>query len=204
MSFNIGELFKADEVVFKFQEIQSDISMSVKEIKTYWSRDYLDVKSYLTYAERIAHTPLDKENSGHWEGERGESKYILEDPKLKKILEKYGVDGIEYKNGRPDFHPITEATVYNPDENAFIPQNFSYADQKCAKQWNECARDGKTDWTERDVKSFRSEQKYTWHECSDMKTYQLVKREVHEEFKHTGGVAEYKHKNNIVGGFDHE
>jgi len=35
----------------------------------------------------------------------------------------------------------------------------------------------------------RRTQEYTWHHHQDGKTMQLIKRDVHEEFFHTGGMS---------------
>ena len=83
------------------------------------------------------------------------------------------------------------------------PDNFRKADEECAKQWNEQSKDGRTDWTARDIKEWRQDNKYSWHERLDMKTMDLVQRDVHEECKHYGGVAECKrHEALNGGGFD--
>ena len=170
-----------------------------------------------TYKERLDHTPTIENSNGHWEGERGESKYIIENPEVKKTLEKYGVDGIEYKDGIPDFEPVSEATVEidnmtenrhstrDPETGEVTKGNFEQADEKCAEKFNEEAKDGKTDWTAADVKKYREDNNLTWHECSDGKTCMLIPRDVHETCRHTGGCSECAHKNNELandGGFD--
>ena len=63
-------------------------------------------------------------NGGHWEGERGNSKWFPNRDEIPKnpltnpdgltwgqILDKYGIDGIEFKNGEPDFSPVAKGTV---------------------------------------------------------------------------------------------
>ena len=80
------------------------------------------------------------------------------------------------------------------------PYNFKQADEVCANQWNESGRDGRNDWTARDVESWRKENKYSWHERLDMKTMDLVQRDVHEECKHYGGVAECRRHDALNGG----
>ena len=43
-----------------------------------------------------------------------------------------------------------------------------------------------------EIKQWRMENKYTWHECKDCKTMQLVPTEVHGNIPHSGGIAETK------------
>lgn len=147
-----------------------------------------------TYGERIEQTPKEGER-GAWTGERGESTYIPANEKLREILARCGVDGIEYRDGVPDFTPCAEATVEidNMSTKRYGPGgNFEQCDQKCADQWNREGRDGRTDWTARDVAQWREQNGYTWHERNDRRTCDLVPTEVNDQFGHLGGVAECK------------
>lgn len=142
-----------------------------------------------TYEERLKQTPAEGDR-GSWTGERGESKYIPTDEEVKAILAEYGMDGIEYKDGIPDFSKCSEATVEIDNMSSNRNKNFEQCDEKCAEQWNAEARDGKTDWTARDVANWRRENHYSWHECNDRKTCQLVPTKVNDYFGHLGGVGE--------------
>lgn len=73
------------------------------------------------------------------------------------------------------------------------PSNFKQADKACAEKWNTEKKDGRTDWTAKDVKKWRQENMCSWHERINMKTMDLVPRKIHEVCKHYGGVAECKH-----------
>lgn len=150
-----------------------------------------------TYKERVDRTPRDDGERGEWQGERGESVFVPNDPEIKQILEEYGVEGIEYQDGIPDFSPCAESTVEidNMTDNRSGPpvegSNFQQCDQKCAEQWNAQARDGRTDWTARDVANWRRENGYSWHERNDMKTCDLIPTKINGYFGHLGGVGEY-------------
>lgn len=176
---------------------------------------------YTDLSDRIGRTPLDSEN-GHWDGERGESKYIpSEETELgragKEKLAEYGLDGIQYKDGFPDYSECNEGTVkidhmtenrndYTDDAGNYQQGNFSQADTKLSEKWNEEKRDGKSDWTASDVREFRRENELSWHECGDMETMNLVSRDIHggatSVFLHSGGVAECKIRDSLGGGFD--
>jgi len=196
---------KAATFFEKFEEaievIKPENMRNVEFIKKFW--DSLENDYLSNYEERIKQTPTDKNNErGYWEDERSESKYIPSDEKIKEILTKYGLDGIEYRNGTPDFSGCSESTIEidNMTENRSI--NFEQADEKCAAQWNKEGRDGKTDWTARDVANWRRENGYSWHECNDRKTCQLVPTEINDYFGHFGGVGECKKANSQEEGFD--
>lgn len=155
-----------------------------------------------TYKERVDRTPRDDGERGEWQGERGESVFIPNESEIIAILDEYGIEGIEYKNGIPDFSPCSESTVEieNMTDNRSGPpvegSNFQQCDQKCAEQWNAQARDGRTDWTARDVANWRRENGYSWHERNDMKTCDLIPTKVNAYFGHLGGVGEYIRSSN--------
>ena len=137
------------------------------------------------YEDRIRLTPI---NGGSWAGVRGESNFVFDNPDLKKVLP----NGIAYKNGYPDFSPITLQDVRLP---GLISRdrdtNFRAANQILAN---------KLGVKESDVVRFMREQKYTWHEVEDMRTMQLVPSFIHTgkvgsmdfgvKYGHLGGVAE--------------
>lgn len=74
----------------------------------------------------------------------------------------------------------------------------------CAEQWNIEKKDGRIDWDAADVRDWRRENNCSWHECCDTRTMMLVPTEIHGYFRHSGGVAECKARDNadVGGGFD--
>ena len=148
-----------------------------------------------SYKERMDRTPAEGER-GTWEGKRGESKYIPANDtesgaKATEKLAEYGMDGVEYKNQFPDFFNCSEADVeIEMTDTRYI--NFMNADIECAKKWNQEGRDGRTDWTLRDISEYRTNNRLSWHECEDRKTCRLVSQDIHDYFRHSGGVSECK------------
>lgn len=142
-------------------------------------------------------------SNGSWEGEKGDSTW-KPDPDYvppnsnpegktwKEIEDKYGMDGVKFKDGEPDFSEIAEATVEIDDFTGNRFENFAQADSKLAEKWNAEGRDGRTDWTARDVAAYRKENNLTWHERRDMKTMDLVPSEVHNNIPHAGGISAWK------------
>lgn len=139
---------------------------------------------------------LPKEN-GEWDGEIGNSKWMPKPdfiPKVinpenktwKQILDKYGIDGIEFKDGYPDFSKISKGEVKIDDFTDDRSSNFAQADEKLAEKW---------DCSPEEVEKWRKENGYTWHECENCKTMQLVPSEVHGNIPHSGGISEYKKQN---------
>ena len=168
-----------------------------------------------TYKERYDQTPAEGDR-GAWTGNRAESCYKpnTETEKGAIVAEKlseYGLDGIEYKDAVPIFDGCTEETVeIDMSENRLSNVsegnvgNFEKADTECAKKWNDEGKDGKTDWTVRDVTKYRQDHKMTWHECMDRKTCQMISTVIHDYFGHSGGVCECKKTVGQIlgGGFD--
>ena len=185
-------------------------------IKSEWGGDYT------TYNERLSRTLKNDTFLGQYEGERGESKFIPSDATEagRKALEKlseYGTNGVEYKNAEVDFSKCSEATVkidkmtdnmanYRDEDGDICLGNFAQADIKCAELWSKECKDGKNDWTPEDVENWRKEHNCSWHERCDTKTMDLVPREIHDFFKHSGGRAECRLRDSVNQGgiFDGE
>ena len=157
---------------------------------------------------------------GYFEGNKGESKYVPAGRTVKgivviDILKKYGVDGIVYRNAEPDFEVCSEAVVkikamsknrenYRDSYGISKLGNFSQADIACAKLWNSQGRGGRTDWEARDVLDYRKLNGLTWHEKCDTETMVLVRSEINDYFKHSGGCSECAKRDaeQNGGGFD--
>ena len=152
--------------------------------------------------QRINNTP----KSG-FDGIRGNSKCYPDGNTEagRKAIDKmaeYGQDSVKYENGIVDFSPFSETTVrIDMTDNRKI--NFKNADEACSKKWNDALIDGRNNWTASDIKEWRHENNFTWHERSDMKRCDLVSLDIHnsEVFSHTGGIAEFNAKNKFeIGG----
>ena len=146
-----------------------------------------------TSKERIDRTPRADSPRGEWTGDRGDSVFIPTDPDMVDTLKEYGMEGVRYEDGVVDFSPCAEATVEidsMSEQRYGRGGNFEQADTKCAEQWNDAAKGGKTDWTPRDVANWRAENNYSWHERNDMKTCDLVLTKINDYFDHLGGVSE--------------
>ena len=157
--------------------------------------DYLS-----TYKERIDRTPNESGERGQWEDVRGESTFYPSNSLMKSLLKEFGLEGIQYTHGIPDFLKCSACTVEidNMTEKRHgIEGNFAQCDQKCADMWNKDGQDGKDDWTARDVQKWREENGYSWHERNDMKTCDLIPTKVNDYFGHLGGVAECKRRDGV-------
>lgn len=151
--------------------------------------------------------PREKDENGNlngsWTGNPGNSTWEpnLEktpDPMNKKsgnpdrltwgeILDKYQITGIRFKDGEPDFSQVMKDEVKIDDFTTDRRVNFNKADTALAEKWNVSPRE---------VADWRKENNYTWHECKDCKTMQLIPGEVHHNIPHEGGIAEKKREQN--------
>ncbi len=205
-----------------FKEIKPEKPISVSEARAFVDSLFTETKvqeqekEYFTdYDERMKQTPTD----GTWTGERGESKFIpnKETEKGKSAadcLAEKGMDGIEYKNAEPDFSKCAEATVEIPnmtenrygyfiDSNGLLQKaNFTQADEMLAKKWNAESKDGRNDWASTEIRDWRKDNKFIWHECCDTKTMNLVVEPIHRYCTHSGGVAECKKRDGVDDGGD--
>ncbi|PEI83574.1 cytoplasmic protein [Bacillus pseudomycoides] len=162
-----------------------------------------------TYEGRRNQTPLTEKNKKvGFEGLRGESLCTLKpppDPGVKRILDGVGVKGIQYKNGVPDFSPVSKAQVEidhmyggtgSKHGNKARRSNFAQANEKLAEQLNKspelASKFGMKpgNITKSDIEDFRLANNLTWHELNDVKTMQLVPSSINSTFGHLGGVGE--------------
>lgn len=230
----MGELSHADvkdiktESTESYRDIKPEKEMSTKELNNMVSDEFnkatkdaeLDIKKDSvernfdpSHKDCMTTSTERKEwadrSNGAWDGEPGNSKFNPEKQEAKDALDRYRQEGVEYTDGEPDFSKVSEATVQIDNmssERYGQGNNFDQANQKCAEKWNNEGKNGKNDWTARDVENWRTENHYTWHERLDRKTMDLVQRDLHEECKHYGGVAECKRyeatRSQNGGGFD--
>ena len=175
-------------------------------------------KFLTSYEDRKKITPTGKDGDikGEWEGKRGESVYRSNNDEVNEVLQEKGLVGIEYKNGVPDFLKVSEAEVdighmtsnrdavggdysyKNDDPNTTMsylttsyedPGNYKQADLLLANE--RCV-------SPKEIKGYRENNELMWHECNDMSKMQLVPAQAHNEFRHSGGVAERRALDNSV------
>jgi hypothetical protein len=126
-----------------------------------------------TYEERIDLTPV---SNGRWSGERGESTFYSDNPRVREFLPD---GGIEYRNGYPDFTPVMlEEVPFNMTSSRTA--NMVELDKLLAERWGE---------TPAYVRWFRREYGYTWHEHEDMTRGQLIPTVFNSTFRHMGGIG---------------
>jgi len=163
------------------------------------------VEYFSTYTERLQQTPSESGERGEWEGRRGESKFVSYDEHINDVLEEHDLDGIEYKDGIPDFSEVSASTVEIDSMSENRAANFKQCDERAVEQWNKEGHEGRNDWTAREIAQWRKENGYSWHERNDMKTCDLVPTEINDHFGHLGGVSECKKRDSLEndgGDFD--
>ena len=154
---------------------------------------YVNRGYYSTYEERISRTPVE---NGEWAGERGESKFISDSDEVSSYLKEANVDGVNYRDGCPDFTPFSKGEVEIPamsSDRLTKMGNFEQADAALARQRGDGC-------TARDVANWRKANGYTWHELNDMKTCQKVPSSINKVYRHLGGVSECKHREDMMNG----
>lgn len=149
-------------------------------------------------------------NHGQWDGEPGDSVWHPEPEIIPKtanpeqqnwseIHKKNEIDGISFNDGYPDFSKTADVTVKIDDFSSNRDVNFAQADRAGAENWNQEVKQGRTDWKTSEFNEYRKENNFTWHECEDMETLQLVPSEIHANIPHQGGIANFKKQNAING-----
>lgn len=188
--FQFAEVKSNDCPLFKIAKSMQDKTMDVSELDKPIAKEICVAKG----------CPVEG-NSGAWTGERGNSEWTpnREDVPTRynpnnltwgEILDKYEIENIPFKDGEPNFSEVSKGTVEINDFSDSRRKNFVQADEKLSEQ-RSCAPE--------EVKNWREQNGYTWHECSDCKTMQKVSSEVHGNVNHHGGISEIKSVNNSNG-----
>lgn len=177
---------------------KTENKMSIQELDNYWNKKFelnkneinetgLPEKFYSKKEDREMYLPQE----GKWEGEVGDSKFILDNKEVNQELKKYHLDGIEYKNCVPDFSKCSEVTTKIDKITPDLVTNFKEFSKKLVAEGKFAS--------EREVLEFKQKNNLAFHECSDMKTCQLVPISIHEAFKHTGGRFEAREYEKLHG-----
>lgn len=61
-------------------------------------KSFEKLELHSTYEERLQQTPKEETDRGEWSGQRGESTFKPSDLEIGKIMQKYNMEGVEYKN----------------------------------------------------------------------------------------------------------
>lgn len=183
-----------DSLREKANELREQFDKSKKEASK--SGEFKDGNANVD--KEVSGCPIDG-HYGKWEGERGNSKWCPdkevvpnkqgtnpENKTWEEISKENGIDGIDFKDGEPDFSEIAEVEAEIDDFSENRESNFKQADEALAEYRGV---------TPKEIKDYRKENGYTWHECSDCKTMQLVPSEVHGNVSHKGGISAIKSQN---------
>ena len=214
-SSNFDEYLTKEKELLKEVEKKRDLK-GTSEVDTPSAFKQTEFAS--SYEARLNQTPSPNNKTVGFEGQRGESKCILKPPpdsELKNILDEAGIDGINYKNGVPDFSPVAKAELeidhmvggVGSNGTKARTANFKQADIKLAEQLNKspelASKFGLTQGKIKagDIADIREELMLTWHELNDGKTIQLVPSEINSKFGHLGGVGEINAGAFEPGGF---
>ena len=126
------------------------------------------------------------------------------------MLNQYGTDVVEYSNREPNFLPF-EVTMDKEDFQQFLYNKgkdvavndeinghiyldkintsrngsdgtYSTANKRMAELLGENVAAS-------DVADYMKQKGYTWHECGDRHTVQMIPSEINQAFSHTGGIG---------------
>ncbi|MCC8152374.1 MAG: HNH endonuclease [Lachnospiraceae bacterium] len=175
-----------------FQNLRGDCSENDSE----------KIKENIEESNEVTDTAVEKNsrlprNGGEWTGTAGNSDWIPDEdvipgdrngtnPEHKtwdEIKDQYEFEKIPFLDGEPDFSEVSKGQVEIDDFTEDRDANFDQADERLAEQLG-CDPEQVAKW--------RQENRYTWHECRNCSTMQLVPTEVHGNISHSGGISEYK------------
>ncbi|MDY5858888.1 MAG: HNH endonuclease [Porphyromonas sp.] len=153
--------------------------------------------------------------NGTWDGEVGNSlftpnpdyvppsKTAYNNPdslSMGQIMEKYGITGVRYNYGYPDFTPVARETVILDDIGSFYrheadrPKGTPIGNSVHERAFSKLAEQKGMSLEE--VRAYKEKNNLVIHECGDGKTVQFVPREIHDNLSHSGGIEAYKKMEN--------
>ncbi len=151
-----------------------------------------------TYRKAISVTSI---NNGTWKnsdgsaGVRGESKWCPSGAMVKRKLAQFGVDGIEYKNGLPDFSPVSNYECKLDESEYFESDSKQF--ESCSEALLEDYESGKFPWMKEfynfdedqlyELECGKAPYGYKWHHATTPGVLQLVPTSIHEACRHMGG-----------------
>lgn len=156
------------------------------------------------YSSREERLDLARRSDGEWSGEPGNSELTPSDESVRETMSEFGETSVRYTDGVVDLSPFSKETVLIDKMTPDRAENRANAYKAVANKWNEEAKDGRTDWTQSDVRKWKESENLAFHECSDLKTVQFVPMNIHDACKHIGGRYEAKCRDGLAngGGFD--
>jgi hypothetical protein len=156
-----------------------------------WGKVEYRIQSSKSERLRIA-----RKNNVIWNppSERGNGICIPQDEDLQRILWEYGQGGVLFTDGIPDFSPFAEMQVMIGEITPSRNNNIRKAYKRFAKDFAIEDLDGSINIYSVEAQVIRLCKLgcYTWHECNDRKTMQLIPTVIHQYFNHLGGVSEAK------------
>lgn len=189
---NVGNTGKSHisitERIAKQREMQ-DNSIEVVRDDKYWNT--ID-KYGSTPKERLDQTPI---NNGEWSGERGESKWTSTIPDVQEQYKKYNIDGIEYKDGLPDFAPVSQFDHQLPEKpvdlvTAKDADQFDACNNALKKYVEDNPKEAKAKFNEKQLTQINAGLKpsgFTWHHSVQRGKMELVPTRIHQNSGHYGG-----------------
>lgn len=193
-----------DELFSKIENLFDDLYGSHERESWDWV-DYL----YTTPEQRVAFAKCTDAEL------RGGDDYFTMAPNVETTagkaaydrMQEFDVSEIHYVKGVVDFAPVSVAQTTIEGMTSDLRANKMLGFEAFAQQFNkERPLPNGEKWDEEKVKEFAKENNLEFHECSDMRTIQLVPAEIHRFFKHFGGRAECRirdgEKTGDNGGFD--
>ena len=151
--------------------------------------------------------PTDK--TGSFLGETGNSRFIPNSSLAHTELKKYGINGVDYVNGYPDFSPFCRQTTpwgifdfsadighMNVSRHNFkadgitVKGNYEQAEDTFCKIINNCRSERSITRTE--FREWYKANKLTIHECPDGYGVMLVPSVIHDACRHDGAVKNKK------------
>lgn len=191
------------EGVSGVREAAHEIRGAGRRLVSMFNPERRTTERYCDAAEKIDFAT--KHNDCGWSGKPGDSRAIpREDTEagrsaIEKLAE-FDQTSVRFNRGEPDFAKCTvaKAEIEVTGDHSVDKYRACVA---IAKQWDvDNPKSDGTKWTAQEVRAWAKENNLELHHDSDMKTMRFVPAEIHRYFKHMGGCAEIKARDEVRNG----
>ena len=181
-------------------EVKELFNRNVERINPFARMDnrYIDRAEKMEFAD--SHNP-----ECNWSGKPGDSlaRPNQDSPEGRVAFEKlseFNQTGVRFQAGEPNFSKCSLASA-KIDVTGKHAVDKHRACKEIAKQWDaERPKADGSSYSAQEVKQWAKENNLQLHHDSDMKTVRFVPAEIHGYFKHMGGVAEIKARDEVRNG----
>lgn len=128
--------------------------------------------------------------NGHWVNrcKPGDCMWVPNNHEIIAVLKEFGVDGVIYRHGFPDFSPFIDKSIGGVKLDS-VRGSYAKVHNDADKAVTQVKGSIFYEKTPEEVHAYMVEHDLVWHECEDRRTVIPIPRIINNSFPHTGGMG---------------